>query len=41
MLSNKHWGDVGAAMQKYLGDYSKRDQLFTDITTYWTSGDYK
>ena len=41
MLSNKHWGDVGAAMQKYLGGYSKRDELLKDITTYWTSGDYK
>ncbi|MDF2614975.1 MAG: extracellular solute-binding protein family 1 [Clostridia bacterium] len=41
MLSNKHWGDIGAAMQKYLGDYSKRDELFNDVTTYWTSGDYK
>ncbi len=41
MLSNKHWGDVGAAMQKYLGDYSTREELFAEITTYWTSGDYK
>ncbi|WP_069997102.1 ABC transporter substrate-binding protein [Cellulosilyticum sp. I15G10I2] len=41
MLSNKHWGDIGAAMQKYLGDYASRDELFAEITTYWRSGDYK
>ncbi|ADZ81962.1 ABC transporter substrate-binding protein [Cellulosilyticum lentocellum] len=41
MLSNKHWADVGAAMQKYLGNYSEREELFSTISEYWASGDYK
>ena len=41
MLSNKHWAEVGAAMQKYLGDYCERAELFSDVTAYWVSGDYK
>ncbi len=32
-----HWSVLGAAMQKYIAGKSSKDELATEIDTYWTS----